>query len=272
MNVPCDDGSSNSRVRSQQPAAGLSVLDVADDLDSPATHYRLSVNGDRIVYISIDDGVYDEDDYRFSPLLLHLLPPLPAGDWNKGNVTKTEERPQPHFAWSKFAHLPGINSIWHPRSVEFHQLNVGEKLMPNVVEASHPELGDIIAKYARFEWEITSYQSETEVYCWLNGHDIGAPFLGHLTEGGRVIGFLLQKLDGQHAGSQDLARCQDAVRKLHSLDILHGDLNRHNFIVSEGQVVLIDFETSFKSHDQGKKAEELRGLRKELLDDLGMAG
>ncbi|KAL8646274.1 MAG: hypothetical protein Q9226_006932, partial [Calogaya cf. arnoldii] len=80
------------------------------------------------------------------------------------------------------------------------------------------------------------------------------------------------KLQGRHAGVQDLARCEDVVRKLHSLHILHGNLNRHNFLVDEDQVVLIDFETSACSQDEEKKAEELRGLKKELLDDSGNSG
>ncbi|KAI4110823.1 MAG: hypothetical protein LQ339_001099 [Xanthoria mediterranea] len=247
----------------------LCVLDVADDPYTPATHYRLSENGDRIVYISIDAGVYDEDDYCFPPVLLDLLPRLPSGDWNRGHITRTEERPEPHFAWTTSADLPGIAPMWHSRQVEFSRLEICTKVMPNVAEAFHPELGDVIAKYARFEWEVAPYQSETEVYHWLHGHNMGPNFLGHLTEGGRVIGFLLQKLSGRHACFQDLARCEDVLRKLHSLDILHGDVNRHNFLVDEEQVVLIDFETSVRSQDDGEKTKELQSLKKELLDDSG---
>ncbi|KAI4219977.1 MAG: hypothetical protein LQ349_008205 [Xanthoria aureola] len=245
----------------------LCILDVADDPSTPATHYRLSKNGDRIVYISIDAGVYDEEDYCSLPVLLDLLPRFPSGDWNRGHIIRTEGRPEPHFAWTRSADLPGITPIWHSRQVEFSRFEICTKVMPNVAEASHPELGDIIAKYARFEWEVASYQSETEVYHWLHGHNMGPNFLGHLIEGGRVIGFLLQKLNGRRASFQDLARCEDVLRKLHSLDILHGDVNRHNFLVNKEQVVLIDFETSVRSQDDAEKAKELQSLKKELLDD-----
>ena len=244
----------------------LCVLDVADDPYTPATYYRLSENGDRIVYISVDAGVYDEHDYCFPHVLLDLLPRFPSGDWNRGHITRTEERPKPHFAWTTSADLPGITPMWHSRQIEFSRLEICTKVMPNVAEASHPELGDVIAKYARFEWEVASNQSETEVYHWLHGHNMGPNFLGHLTEGGRVIGFLLQKLNGRRAGFQDLARCEDVVRKLHALDILHGDVNRHNFLVNEEHVVLIDFETSVRSQDDGEKTKELQSLKKELLD------
>ena len=271
MEVSCDGGAGEDRIKIRARASEHGVLDIADDPDTPATHYRLSEDSGRIVYVSIDAGVYDEDDDYFPPMLMDLLPPLPPGDWTKGHITKTEERPQPHFAWTRQVDLPRITSIWHPRHVEFNELSIGGRLMPNVAEAFHPEFGELVAKYARFEWEISCYQAETDVYSWLEGQNIGPNFLSHLTEGGRVIGFLLQKLNGHHAGIQDLPRCEDMVRKLHSLDILHGDLNRHNFLVDEEQVRLIDFETSVRGQDEDKKAEELRGLRKELLDGSGNA-
>ncbi|KAI4235717.1 MAG: hypothetical protein L6R40_006406 [Gallowayella cf. fulva] len=245
----------------------LVVLDLADDPNSLATHYRLSTNEGRTVYVSIDAGVYEIDDCSFTSKLPRLLPPFPSGDWNKGHITKSMERPEPHFAWTRYADLPSITALWHQTYVDFHELGICEKLMPNVAEASHPVFGQVIAKYARFEWEIASYHAETEAYHWLNGHHIGPQFLGHLTEGARVIGFLLQKLDGHDACARDLARCEEVVRKLHSLDILHGDLNRHNFLVHEERVTPIDFETAVKSTNEGKKAQELQGLGKELLEN-----
>ncbi|KAI4275599.1 MAG: hypothetical protein LQ337_003111 [Flavoplaca oasis] len=271
MKVPCEGVASDDSIKIRTRAAELRVLDIADDPDTPATHYRLLKTSGRILYVSIDAGVYDEDDNYFPPRLLDLLPPLPSGDWNKGHITKTKERPEPHFAWTRRADLPRITSTWHPTHVEFNELRIDSKLMPNVAEASHPEFGDVIAKYARFEWEISSYQAETEVYSWLEGHNIGPNFLSHLTEDGRVIGFLLQKLNGHHAGIQDLPRCEDIVRKLHSLHILHGDINRYNFLVNQKQVRLIDFETSVRGQDEDKQAEELRGLKGELLDGLDKA-
>ena len=271
MEVSCEGEASDDSIKLRTRAAELGVLDIADDPDTPATHYRLSKNSGDVVYVSIDVGVNDEDDDYFPPMLLDLLPPFPSGDWNKAHIIKTEERPQPHFAWTRRLDLPKITSIWHPTHVEFNELRIDSKLMPNVAEAFHPNFGDVIAKYARFEWEISSYQAETEVYSWLEGHNMGPNFLSHLMEGGRVIGFLLQKLNGHHAGIQDLARCEAIVRKLHSLNILHDDLNRHNFLVNQEQVRLIDFETSVRGQDEDKQAEELRGLKGELLDGSGKA-
>lgn len=247
----------------------LEVLHVADDPSSPATIYRLTKDDGRIVHVSIDPGVYDEDDYSFPSILIPKLPPLPPGSWNKGHITRTEENPKPHFAWTRHVNLPRITSTWHGKFVDYNSLAFGENLMPNVSTAFHSELGGVIAKFARFEWEIGAYQAETEAYQWIEGHGIGPRFLGHLTEDGRVIGFLLQKVDGHYAGIEDLPRCEEVVRKLHSLGVVHGDLNRYNFIVAEDRVILIDFETAAKSQDEGEMAAELAGLREKLTDTSG---
>ena len=244
----------------------LQVQHVADDPNSSATIYRILHIKHRIVYISIDAGVFDGDDYCFPPALISHLPPFPPGKWNNGHITITEENPEPHFTWTRYVNLPTIISTWHDRFVDYNSLHFAENLRKNVCIAFHHELGEIIAKFAVMEWEVQYHQAETEAYHWIEGHDIGPCFLGHLTEDGRVIGFLLEKLDGLHASIGDLTRCQEAVRKLHSLGIRHGDLNCDNFIVRQDRVTLIDFESATKCHDEAEMAVELEELNKELTD------
>jgi aminoglycoside phosphotransferase (APT) family kinase protein len=74
---------------------------------------------------------------------------------------------------------------------------------------------------------------------------ISPAFFGHLTEDGGVMGMLIEKLEGRMARIEDISACEAIVRWLHTLGIVHGDLNRHNFVVDEqsGVVGLIDFET-----------------------------
>lgn len=73
---------------------------------------------------------------------------------------------------------------------------------------------------------------------------IAPQFLGHLTENGRVIGFLLEKVEGTYARLSDLPLCAAALKTLHSMGLVHGDVNKHNFVVDreKGEVRLIDFE------------------------------
>ena len=46
-------------------------------------------------------------------------------------------------------------------------------------------------------------------------------FLGHLTENGRIIGFLLEKVDGEAACIDDLTKCESLVRRMHGLRFIH---------------------------------------------------
>ena len=69
----------------------------------------------------------------------------------------------------------------------------------------------IVAKFARFHWEIGYYVAETQAYSWIDGHNIGPKFLVYLTEDGRVIGFLIESVEGRHATVSDLDACKAIV-------------------------------------------------------------
>lgn len=61
-------------------------------------------------------------------------------------------------------------------------------------------------------------ENETTAYQWVSGHNIGPQFLGHLTEDGRVIGFLMEHIpNARHAGPQDLEICREVLSRLHDL-------------------------------------------------------
>jgi RIO-like serine/threonine protein kinase len=82
-----------------------------------------------------------------------------------------------------------------------------------------------------------------------NEPPIAPNFLGHLTENGITMGFLLQKVDGEPACVNDLANCEAVLHRLHRLGMIHGDVNRYNFLVdrvSGSSVRLVDFEHAQK--------------------------
>jgi hypothetical protein len=56
------------------------------------------------------------------------------------------------------------------------------------------------------------------------------------------------------------------------LSILHGDLNKHNFLISERGAVLIDFETAKRAGNGETMEKELEGLAGQLLDESGTGG
>jgi len=141
--------------------------------------------------------------------------------------------------------------------------------MASSLQFAHP----VVAKFARFYWEIEYYAAETQAYSWIDGHGIGPGFLGYLTEEGRIIGFLIEHVVGRHATIADLPACKTIVRRLHTLGILHGDLNKHNFLISEtAGAVLIDFETATRPEDVQAMNKEIEGLEGQLLDESGNGG
>lgn len=59
------------------------------------------------------------------------------------------------------------------------------------------------------------------------------------------MGLLLEKVKrARFACLDDLAKCEEAVRRMHRLGLIHGDINRYNFLVDQesGNVQLVDFE------------------------------
>jgi len=242
------------------------------------SHFRILVDEKHVKYITIAPGVFSPDDMTWDVALIPLLPKLPLGDWNVGHIVNNSSG-APEFAWTKKDQLPGIKDIWHPECIDILSLKL-DKIMGNVFEASSMRFPEpVIAKFARFWWEVDWYAKETEIYRYIQEKGLNQEkgltpkFLGHLAEEGRIIGFVLEKCPGRHAGPENLAACREIVSKLHAIGILHGDVNRHNFLVSEnGSVVMIDFESATQCSDNKLFQQELESLELELSDESGRGG
>lgn len=136
-------------------------------------------------------------------------------------------------------------------------------------------------KYSCFDWDFHRIQRENWAYDILhNNHDKGqahiAPrVLGHLTENGRPIGLLLEKIEGTFASIADKLNCEKTLRILHSepFHLIHGDVSRYNFIVDakDGFMRLIDFEHA-EEYDEVKARKEIESLTVELTEETGRGG
>jgi predicted Ser/Thr protein kinase len=251
----------------------VSILNQEIDRGNEPSYYRMLVDEKYVKYISIDPGTYEIDDLCFPPILVQKLPRLPKGEWNSGRIMRTGEIPKPFFIETCRENFRSIAPLWHSKTFDYLSFNIGKMLTPNVYVASSPQFEKpIIVKYARFDWEIGYYVAETRAYSWIEGQNIGPAFLGHLTKGGRIIGFVLEHVEGRHATVSDLHACEALVSKMHRLGILHGDLNKYNFLVAEKGVVLVDFETAQRSEDKQAMRNELEGLKEQLLDESGRGG
>lgn len=234
------------------------------------SHFRIRY-GDRVKYVVVAPGTLDSDEL-FMPL--SSLPPLPYEEdgWTVASVSRSAEN-QKLKSSLEHRRLRGVKEIWHPNKVNCLSLERVHRLTVNAFECIHKgqpaPRSTLIAKIARFEWEIPRIERETHVYRLLQPTDIAPRFLGHIHEEGRVIGFLLEKLDGRSAGIEHLPYCEGVLGRLHRLGLLHGDINRHNFIVGEGWTKMIDFEKCQETEDGGLMTAEMLCLSSELQDDSG---
>lgn len=103
------------------------------------------------------------------------------------------------------------------------------------------------------------------------GTALSPKFLAHITENGRVIGVLLEKIDGSPAGIDDLPKCEALVRSLHGQGLIHGDVNRYNLMVNNDMVKAVDFEHAQVYNEQLARLE-IDSLPEELAEETGRGG
>jgi hypothetical protein len=214
---------------------GLSVQPVilsmeVDDDDSFESEYRLRI-GNQVKYLIISPGTFDRDTLSFP---LQSLPPLPYHEeWTVAHISR--EKASGDLKTSILNKpLAGVKNQWHHTRVNCLELEKTEQLTAMAFEAvSHSTplpRGTMIAKIARFEWELPRIEQETRAYQLLEGTELAPRFLAHIHENGRIMGFLLEKIEGRSASVQDLSVCKTALGNLHKLGLAHGDINRYNFL------------------------------------------
>lgn len=239
------------------PKSELEVLNLTIREDEAL--YRIRA-GRRVHYLEIVPGefdpIYDDDTLSQPALLIPELPPFPDSDWTRMRVLRGPAGDVD--AVVSYEPLDRVQVSWHPRHIDVLSLRRISRFKQRVQEVEF-EGRNAFAKVALFEGYIPSMELETTVYDRINQHqDPDAPsiapaFLGHLTEQGRIIGFLLEKVDGDYASPADLPKCQAALRSLHAMGMVHGDPNRYNFVVERptGDVKMIDFEHADR-YDDGR--------------------
>lgn len=247
-----------------------------DDDDAFESEYRLRI-GNQVKYLVIAPGTFDRDTLS---LPLESLPRLPCNEeWTVAFISRDKTSGDLKTSVLNRT-LAGVKGQWHHIKVDCLELEKIKQLTAMTFEAvSHsilpaalPYPATIIAKMARFEWEVPRIEQETRAYQLLEGSGLAPRFLAHVYENGRVMGFLLEKIKGRFASFHDLSICEAALGKLHKRGLVHGDVNRYNFLVTEEGVKLLDFERLREDADPESMSEELKNLRAELIDESGRGG
>ncbi|OAF60113.1 hypothetical protein VC83_03027 [Pseudogymnoascus destructans] len=156
--------------------------------------------------------------------------PYDKDDWNSAYISRNAVTGELEPALSQTT-LPRVQAVWHLKMINFLDLE-RTKLLSSLAQeckwkqaTTGDEAGDqkpMIAKMARFPWEIQYIEAETRIYQLLQPLGITPTFLGHIHEAGRVIGFLLEKVEGRSANIGDLEICKAALQHLQDQRILHG--------------------------------------------------
>lgn len=246
------------------------LLDASVDAEE-VSDLRILVDHKHIKHLTVDPGVYDNHTMLFSHRLAAALPSLPQVQWNCAHISSDPTTGTPYFSRVEKTLLPGITHLWHPLYIDYLDLQLGRKLLFNVQEATCPQIeGKIVVKLARFPWEIPLLEQETQAYEWIKDTDIGPTFLAHLTEERRAVGFVMRHIaNARHAEPEDLSLCKGALERLHQLGIKHGDVNKHNILVRDESVTLIDFACAMQCQDPEVLAAELLSLESGLRDFSG---
>ena len=137
-------------------------------------HESILVNDKFVKYLTIDAG------YVFRPV---LYPPLSPGDWNTGRISR-------NVADHRFI----ISHFWHPLQFDHLELsaldgNYGQMFMKPPLRVL-----TLIVKIAYLPFETFYLNSEISAYEWIQNYQFGPQFLAHLTEEGRIIGFVIERI------------------------------------------------------------------------------
>ncbi|KAF5586419.1 cyclin f-box [Fusarium pseudocircinatum] len=247
-----------------------------DDDNAFESEYQLRI-GNQVKYLVLSPRTFDRDTLSFP---IPSLPCLPCNEeWTVAHISRDKTSGELKISISSRT-LAGVRCRWHRTQVDCLELEKTKQLTAMASEAiSHsilpvalPPSATIIAKIARFEWELPRIEQETKAYQLLEGSELAPRCLGHIHENGRLVGLLIEKIEGRPASLLDLSICETALGKLHELGHAHGDVNRYNFLVTEEGVKLLDFECFVENASPESMRMELESLRAELVDESGRGG
>ncbi|KAI0878302.1 hypothetical protein GGS24DRAFT_444270 [Hypoxylon argillaceum] len=252
----------SSPTRYEVKFANAVPLAAQDNLKRQTTDFRVMLNDGTpqraIKYVSISSDVQSLGvrKGKSNPVSIIQIPLLPNGDWNTADIGLTPDGKQIFVATVSCKPLPGVENKWYPHSLEYLDLELvsSEINRDHIKVVSNPKLDTpkhlAVMKFSPFADGIMRIDVEAEIYNHIDGSSVAPMFLGYVTENGRIIGFLIEYIDGARSpSSQDafsdlaLEKCRQTLTALHELGVTHNDARPGNCLFRrDGTAVLIDFE------------------------------
>ncbi|PVH98645.1 hypothetical protein DM02DRAFT_40909 [Periconia macrospinosa] len=248
-------------------------------LDLESTDYLYRIRRDaRIVYVSVQYTTLIPDaDRTDSSRILAILRTLPGwqGQWTTLTVTNSKGLSTKYDVFKPHRLAPTSLVPSFPR-YNFLDFTVVERISDRVSMVSTDRLRgkNCVRKIARFSHELKAIKKEIEAYHFLHGFPLIPKFMGYVYEEtcDRVVGFLIEALEGRHPSAEDYEICQSGMFELHKRGVVHGDLNKYNIFIDGGKAKFVDFEVaSFQVTDDKNykvlEREEAERLPKTLVGD-----
>ncbi|VUC33736.1 unnamed protein product [Clonostachys rosea] len=172
-------------------------------------------------------------------------------------------------------HSVPAHYLMHHPFVDISALTVIHESKYRTSEVSHNGQTSFL-KIARFPDELKWIIQEIQAYHALSGSSLVSKLLAYISESlcaDRIIGFLVEKVNGRRAELEDLESCENALDQLHA-SLVHGDLCKYNIFITDEGPNFIDLEDSVlvgtDAWSDELKQKERQGLASKLADTSGL--
>ncbi|KAB5535257.1 hypothetical protein GE09DRAFT_1227246 [Coniochaeta sp. 2T2.1] len=198
---------------------------------------RVSGASKRVVYVKVTNAdAIPEDDRTYGPDAMAQLSKLK--EWSD-------------HAWTTLlVHKDDEKGVWCEADVFLPPSVPRDDLLCDKYPTYDLFTLSLTRELGRFPREAEWVARELRGYHALAGSPLAPKLLGYVSEqpaspdmDDRVVGFLIEKVDGRHAEPEDLEPCRRDLDQLHR-HLIHGDLAKYNILITTDGPKFIDFEVS----------------------------
>ncbi|KAL1845141.1 hypothetical protein VTK73DRAFT_1054 [Phialemonium thermophilum] len=229
---------------------------------------RGSGDNKRMVYVTVTNAdLIPEDDRTYGPSAIAQLRKLK--EWDDSWTTLVVHKDHEKGIWCEMDVSPP-HAVPRERLLDRYPVYDYFSLSPTrevKSRVSEVHLGGRLCflKIARFPREMPWVIRELQAYHVLEGTSLAPKLVGYVSEGSpdRVVGFLVEGIDGRTAELEDLEPCRRALDQLHH-HLVHGDICKYNILITAEGPKFIDFEDSILFGEERWSAK-LRDDEKQIL-------